>query len=58
MLDKVKGHIEKVQAFKADSKEAIEAFRIEYLGSKGLLKDLFAKFLMSKRKPLARRSMN
>lgn len=44
MLDKVKEHIEKVQAFKADSKEAIEAFRIEYLGSKGLLKDLFAKF--------------
>ncbi|MEP0480579.1 MAG: phenylalanine--tRNA ligase subunit alpha, partial [Nonlabens sp.] len=44
MLDKVKEHIEKVQAFKADSKESIEAFRIEYLGSKGLLKDLFAKF--------------
>ncbi len=44
MLDKVKEHLEKVKAFKADSKEAVEAFRIEYLGSKGLLKDLFEKF--------------
>ncbi len=44
MLEKVKEHIEKVQAFKTESKEAVEAFRIEYLGSKGLLKDLFSKF--------------
>jgi phenylalanyl-tRNA synthetase alpha chain len=44
MLDKVKEHLEKVTSFKADSKEAVEAFRIEYLGSKGLLKDLFEKF--------------
>lgn len=44
MLEKVKEHLERVQNFKADSKEAVEAFRIEYLGSKGLLKDLFAKF--------------
>ncbi|MGB3592013.1 MAG: phenylalanine--tRNA ligase subunit alpha [Nonlabens sp.] len=44
MLDKVKEHIEKVQNFTADSADAVEAFRIEYLGSKGLLKDLFAKF--------------
>ncbi|WP_124978929.1 phenylalanine--tRNA ligase subunit alpha [Nonlabens xiamenensis] len=44
MLDKVKEHIDKVVAFQADSQEQIEAFRIEYLGSKGLLKQLFAQF--------------
>lgn len=44
MLDKIKEHIEKVQAFKADSKEAVEAFRIEYLGKKGKLKDFFDAF--------------
>ncbi|KEZ92556.1 phenylalanine--tRNA ligase subunit alpha [Nonlabens ulvanivorans] len=44
MLDRVKEHIEKVKSFKADSKEAIEAFRIEYLGKKGLLNDFFAAF--------------
>jgi len=44
MLDRVKEHIEKVKSFKADSKDAIEAFRIEYLGKKGLLNDFFAAF--------------
>jgi len=44
MLEKVKEHIDNVQAFKADSKEAIEAFRIQYLGKKGLLKDFFDAF--------------
>ncbi|WP_167342661.1 phenylalanine--tRNA ligase subunit alpha [Nonlabens sp. SY33080] len=44
MLDQVKEHINKVQNFEAQSKEAIEAFRIEYLGSKGILKELFTKF--------------
>jgi phenylalanyl-tRNA synthetase alpha chain len=44
MLDKVKEHIDKVRAFKADSKEAIETFRIQYLGKKGLLKDFFDAF--------------
>ncbi len=44
MLDKVSKLIDDVQAFKATSKEEIEVFRIKYLGSKGLLKDLFAEF--------------
>ena len=44
MLDKVKELIEEVRLFKATSKADVEAFRIKYLGSKGLLKDLFAEF--------------
>jgi len=44
MLDKVHELIQEVKAFKATSKEEIETFRIKYLGSKGLLKDLFAEF--------------
>jgi len=44
MLDKVKELIGDVKAFKATSKEEVEAFRIKYLGSKGILKDLFAEF--------------
>ena len=44
MLDKVKELIGEVSAFNAGTKEEIEAFRIKYLGSKGLLKDLFAEF--------------
>ena len=44
MLDKIKGISDDVRAFKASSREEIEAFRIKYLGSKGLLKALFAAF--------------
>jgi phenylalanyl-tRNA synthetase alpha chain len=44
MLDKVKELIGDVQSFKTTSKEEIETFRIKYLGSKGLLKDLFSEF--------------
>ncbi len=44
MLDKVKELIGDVAAFKATSKEEVEAFRIKYLGSKGLLKGLFREF--------------
>ena len=44
MLDKVKELIGDVQAFKATTKDDVETFRIKYLGSKGLLKDLFAEF--------------
>tara|TARA_B110000090_G_scaffold128740_1_gene142291 strand:- start:6115 stop:7134 length:1020 start_codon:yes stop_codon:yes gene_type:complete len=44
MLDKVKELIGDVKAFKATSKEDVESFRIQYLGSKGLLKELFAEF--------------
>ena len=44
MLDKVKELIGDVNAFSATTKEEVEAFRIKYLGSKGLLKGLFAEF--------------
>ena len=44
MLDKVKELIGDVNAFNASTKEEVESFRIQYLGSKGLLKDLFAEF--------------
>ena len=44
MLDKVKELIGDVKAFQTTSKEEVEAFRIKYLGSKGLLKDLFNEF--------------
>lgn len=42
MIDKIKHHIEEAKAFNDKSKEALEAFRIKYLGSKGLLKDLYS----------------
>ena len=44
MLEKIKKHIAEVEAFKANSKEEIENFRIKYLGKKGLLNDFFAEF--------------
>lgn len=44
MLDKVRQLAEEVQAFQSSSKEEIEAFRIKFLGSKGLLKGLFSEF--------------
>ena len=44
MIDKIKEHIGEVEKFTADSKEAVESFRIKYLGKKGILKDFFAEF--------------
>ncbi|MFD0863302.1 phenylalanine--tRNA ligase subunit alpha [Sungkyunkwania multivorans] len=44
MIDKIKEHIAEVEQFTTDSKEKIEAFRIKYLGKKGLLNDFFAEF--------------
>lgn len=44
MLDKVKELIGDVKVFNASTKEEVEAFRIKYLGSKGLLKELFNEF--------------
>ncbi|PCE62904.1 phenylalanine--tRNA ligase subunit alpha [Sediminicola luteus] len=44
MIDKIKAHIEEVAAFTADDLQAVEAFRIQYLGKKGLLNDFFAAF--------------
>ena len=44
MIDKIKELIEEAETFKAQSKEEVEAFRIKYLGKKGLLNDFFAEF--------------
>ena len=44
MINKIKQHIEEAKAFQTEDKSTLEAFRIKYLGSKGLLKELFAEF--------------
>ena len=44
MTETIIAHIEEVKSFQTDNKEQLEAFRIKYLGSKGLLKDFFAEF--------------
>lgn len=44
MIDQIKEHIAQVNAFTAQNAADLEAFRIKYLGSKGLLKDFFAEF--------------
>lgn len=44
MIAKIKEHIAIVENFQASGKEELEAFRIEYLGKKGLLNKFFADF--------------
>jgi phenylalanyl-tRNA synthetase alpha chain len=44
MIDKINEHIAKVAAFQGQTQEEIEAFRIAYLGKKGLLNEFFAAF--------------
>ena len=44
MKEKIDQLLTEVKAFKADSKEALELFRIKYLSKKGVLTDLFADF--------------
>ena len=44
MKQKIIDHLNDIQAFSADNSEHIEAFRIKYLGSKGIIKQLFADF--------------
>ncbi|MFV0248949.1 MAG: phenylalanine--tRNA ligase subunit alpha [Tenacibaculum sp.] len=44
MLNRIKELIEQVKTFKASSKEEVEAFRVKFLGSKGLLKGFFVDF--------------
>ncbi|MDO6471298.1 phenylalanine--tRNA ligase subunit alpha [Maribacter sp. 1_MG-2023] len=44
MIDKIKEEISAVTSFTADNMEAVETFRIKYLGKKGLLNDFFAEF--------------
>jgi phenylalanyl-tRNA synthetase alpha chain len=44
MIDTIKEHLAEVEKFNTSSKEEIEAFRIKYLGKKGLLNTFFAEF--------------
>jgi phenylalanyl-tRNA synthetase alpha chain len=44
MIDKLTELIAEAEAFTTQSKDEVEAFRIKYLGSKGLLKQYFAEF--------------
>ncbi len=44
MIDQIKVHISEAAAFHAENSAELEAYRIQYLGSKGLLKTLFAEF--------------
>ena len=41
MLDKIKDLIAEAEAFKSQTMDEVEAFRIKFLGSKGLLKELY-----------------
>ena len=44
-MDKeLKKYREEVEAFNSTAPEELEAFRIKYLGTKGILKDLFILF--------------
>jgi phenylalanyl-tRNA synthetase alpha chain len=44
MIEKIKEYIAEAEAFTAQDKEGLEAFRIKFLGKKGLLNDFFAEF--------------
>ncbi|KFF04743.1 phenylalanine--tRNA ligase subunit alpha [Flavobacterium reichenbachii] len=44
MIDKIKQHIEEAKAFNEKNKESLEQFRIKYLGSRGLVRELFNEF--------------
>ncbi len=44
MLDQLEIHLKEVASFKSNQLEDIEAFRIKYLGKKGILNELFASF--------------
>ncbi len=44
MIDQIKKNIEEVKTFSAQNPAELEAFRIQYLGKKGILNDLFAAF--------------
>lgn len=44
MIDQVQQHIEEVAKFHSESAEEIEAFRVRYLGKKGMLNQFFSDF--------------
>ena len=44
MITRIKEYIKEIENFTSQDKEAIEQFRIKFVGSKGIVKDLFAQF--------------
>lgn len=44
MIEQIKTHIQEVNAFSTGNKDALEQFRIKYLGKKGILNDFFSAF--------------
>jgi phenylalanyl-tRNA synthetase alpha chain len=44
MIDKIKDYIGEAKAFSTDNAAELEAFRIKFLGKKGVLNDFFAEF--------------
>ena len=44
MIDRIQNSIDEANSFTTDSLSELEAFRIKFLGKKGLLNDLFADF--------------
>jgi len=44
MIEELKSHIKEVENFTTESLDEVEAFRIKYLGKKGILNDYFAQF--------------
>lgn len=44
MIEQIQAYIAEAQNFTPSNKEELEAFRIKYLGKKGILNDLFAAF--------------
>ncbi|GGB83704.1 phenylalanine--tRNA ligase alpha subunit [Flavobacterium suaedae] len=44
MIEDIKAHIAEAAAFTTESKDELEAFRIKYLGKKGILNGFFAEF--------------
>ena len=44
MIEEVKKHLKKVEAFSENDAEAIENFRLSYAGKKGIINELFAAF--------------
>jgi len=44
MIDKIKAFLNEAEEFRADGAEALESFRIKYLGKKGVLNELFEDF--------------
>ena len=44
MIEEIKSHLEEIEQFNSNDAVEIENFRIKFLGKKGLLNELFAKF--------------